>query len=223
MPSLLNSRNAISYPRSGDDILDLSGDANDGTLNNGPSFDEDSESLVFDGVDDSISTGITTQLEDFSVVVVFKNDSSAAWGRLVDKMYTTGFFISSYFASVGSGYVGAGIIEPTSPHGQALPYNTSKHNYFVVTRSGTTHTIYLNGSGTSSSKVGSSANLSSTTMAIGSWFDGRGSQIYTGEISQVLLYSKALTTAEIDQNYYKGSIVTDDLKFSLNPNNLVSF
>jgi len=60
-------------------------------------------------------------------------------------------------------------------------------------------------------------------MAIGSWFDGRGSQIYTGEISQVLLYSKALTTAEINQNYYQGSIVTDNLKFSLNPSNLVSF
>ena len=60
-------------------------------------------------------------------------------------------------------------------------------------------------------------------MAIGSWFDGRGSQIYTGEISQVLLYSKALTTAEIDQNYYKGSIVTDDLVGAFDPSNLVSY
>ena len=219
----IDSRDAISYPRSKSDILDLSGEGNDGTLINGPSFDEDSEALVFDGIDDYISTNFTSQLGDLSVVVVFKNDSSVAWGRLVDKSYSTGFFISSYFATFGSGYVGAGIIEPSSPHGQALQYNTSKHNYFVVTRSGTTHTIYLNGSGTSSSKVGSSANISSTAMAIGSWFDGRSSQIYTGEISQVSLYSKALTTAEIDQNYYQGSITTTNLVGAFDPSNLVSY
>jgi hypothetical protein len=89
---------------------------------------------TFDGTDDEINTGITTQLVDFSCVVIFKNNSSAAWGRLVDKQYTTGFFISSYFATGGSGYVGAGIIEPSSPHGQSLQYDTSKYNYFVVTK-----------------------------------------------------------------------------------------
>ena len=212
-----------SYPRSGIDLYDLSGVAEPSILFNGPSFDENAGALVFDGVDDSVSTGITTQLDDFSVVVVFKNNNSVAWGRLVDKSYSTGFFISSYFATFGNGYVGAGIIEPSSPHGQALPYDQNKYNYFVVTRSGTTHTIYLNGSGTSSSKVGSSANISSTAMAIGSWFDGRGSQIYTGEISQVSLYNKALTTSEIDQNYYQAPIVTNGLTFAVDAGNLVSF
>ena len=96
----IDSRNAVSYPRSGNDILDLSGDANDGTLNNGPSFDENSESLVFDGVDDEVNTSDSAQLGDFTVTVVFKNNSSAAWGRLVDKGYQTGFFVSSYFLRV---------------------------------------------------------------------------------------------------------------------------
>ena len=100
---------------------------------------------TFDGTDDKISTGITTQLEDFSCVVVFKNNNSATWGRIVDKSYTTGFFISPRWNGNAS-HVGAGVIEPNAPHGQHLSYDNTKYNYFAVTRDGGTHTIYLNGS-----------------------------------------------------------------------------
>ena len=164
------------------------------------SFDSNAQ-LTFDGTDDEINTGITTQLTDFSCVVVFKNNNSAAWGRLVDKFYVNGFFISAYFASVGSGYVGAGIVEPNPPHGQALQYDTSKYNYFVVTRSGTTHTIYLNGSTNSASKTGSGAALSSAQMSIGAWYDTYNGQNYTGEIPVVKLYNRALSPKEIQQDF----------------------
>jgi hypothetical protein len=157
---------------------------------------------TFDGTDDEINTGITTQLTDFSCVVIFKDGGSAAWGRLVDKQYTTGFFISSYFATVGTNYVGAGVIEPNSPHGQALQYTTGKYNYFVLTRSGSTHTIYLNGSTNKLQKTnGSSATLSSTEMAIGAWNGSTATQRYTGEIPVVKLYNKELTAAEIQQDF----------------------
>ena len=157
---------------------------------------------TFDGTDDEINTGITTQLTDFSCVVIFKDGGSAAWGRLVDKQYTTGFFISSYFASVGNNYVGAGVREPSSPHGQALQYDDTKYNYFVVTRSGGTHTIYLNGSTNKVQKTnGDSSTLSSTEMAIGAWNGSTASQRYTGEIPVVKLYNKELTAAEIEQDF----------------------
>ena len=165
------------------------------------SFDSTGQ-LTFDGTDDEINTGITTQLTDFSCVVIFKDGGSAAWGRLVDKQYTNGFFISSYFLSVGTNYVGAGVIEPSSPHGQALQYTTGKYNYFVLTRSGSTHTIYLNGSTNKLQKTnGSSSTLSSTEMAIGAWNGSTNSQRYTGEIPVVKLYNKELTAAEIQQDF----------------------
>ena len=157
---------------------------------------------TFDGTDDEINTGITTQLNAFSCVVIFKDDGSASWGRLVDKQYTTGFFISSYFASVGNNYVGAGVREPNSPHGQALQYDDTKYNYFVLTRSGSTHTIYLNGSTNKLQKTnGDSSTLSSTEMAIGAWNGSTDSQRYTGEIPVVKLYNKELTAAEIQQDF----------------------
>jgi hypothetical protein len=179
-------------------LIDLTGTSTIDLTN--VSFDSDAQ-MIFDGTDDEINTGITTQLTDFSCEVVFKNDNSAAWGRLVDKAYTNGFFISSYFASYGAGYVGAGIIEPNSPHGQALQYDTSKYNYFVVTRSGTTHTIYLNGSANSLSKTGNSSALGTAEMAIGAWYDTYGSQRFTGEIPIVKLYNRALTAQEVQSNY----------------------
>ena len=157
---------------------------------------------TFDGTDDEINTGVTTQLTDFSCVVVFKNNSSTAWARIVDKSYSAGFFISSYFYSSGSGYVGAGIIEPSAPHGQALQYDTSKYNYFAVTRSGGTHTIYLNGSTNKLQKTnGNTSSTSGTEMAIGAWGGSSNSQRYTGEIPVVKLYNKELTAAEIEQDF----------------------
>jgi hypothetical protein len=179
-------------------LLDMTGNSTIDLSN--VSFNSNSQ-ITFDGTDDEINTGITTQLTDFSCEVVFKNDNSAAWGRLVDKAYTNGFFISSYFATYGVGYVGAGIIEPNSPHGQALQYDTSKYNHFVVTRSGTTHTIYLNGSTNSVSKTGSSAALGTAEMAIGAWHGSTSSQRHTGEIPVVRLYNRALTADEVQQNF----------------------
>jgi hypothetical protein len=157
---------------------------------------------TWDGTDDEINTGITTQLTDFSCVVIFKDGGSAVWGRLVDKQYTTGFFISSYFATGGNNYVGAGVIEPSPPHGQSMLYDDTKYNYFVLTRSGATHTIYLNGSTNKVQKTnGNSSALSSTEMAIGAWNGSTNSQRYTGEIPVVKLYNKELTAAEIEQDF----------------------
>ena len=180
-------------------LIDLKRTANIDVSN--VSFDSTGQP-TWDGTDDEINTGITTQLTDFSCVVVFKNNSSTTWGRLVDKQYTTGFFISAYYGSYGSGYVGGGVIEPSSPHGQALQYDTSKYNYFVLTRRGGTHTIYLNGSTNKLQKTnGSSSTLSSTEMAIGAWNGSTNSQRYTGEIPIVKLYNKELTAAEVQQDF----------------------
>ena len=196
----VDAASARSYPGSGTTATDLAG-TNTITLDNGVGFSStNGGTFVFDGIDDEINTNLTTQYTDFSCVVIFKNNNTVAWGRLVDKSYSTGFFISAYFGT-GLGYVGAGIIEPSNPHGQSLQYDTSVYNYFVVTRSGTTHTIYLNGSGTSASKTGSGSAISATAMAIGSWSGSGTSQRFTGEIPVVKTYNRALTAAEVDQDF----------------------
>jgi hypothetical protein len=54
----LDAANTKSYIGSGTTWKDLSGNSNDGTLTNEPTFDSgNSGSIVFDGVDDFVTTG----------------------------------------------------------------------------------------------------------------------------------------------------------------------
>jgi len=55
----LNAADSQSYPGTGTTWFDLSGNGNDGTLTNGPTFDSGNKgSIVFDGVNDRITTPI---------------------------------------------------------------------------------------------------------------------------------------------------------------------
>ena len=54
----LDAANRRSYPGSGNSWLDLSGNGNNGTLTNGPTYSSaNGGSLVFDGVDDYVNCG----------------------------------------------------------------------------------------------------------------------------------------------------------------------
>ena len=56
--------------------------------------------------------------------------------------------------------------------------------------------------------------------------DGRSSATWyplDGAVSNVQIYNKKLTSAEISQNYYNGPIVTDNLVLSVDAGNLVSY
>lgn len=155
---------------------------------------------TFDGIDDVIRTTYAPQLGNFTICVVFKDEGSMSWGRIVDKSYTNGVFISSQFASGGVNYIGAGIIEPNPPYGQSLPYTSGKYHFFTVVRSGTTHKIYLDGITQTLSKTGSSALLSTTAFAFGSW-SAYNNQLFKGKLPIVKIYNKALSDTDVLQNY----------------------
>jgi hypothetical protein len=201
---------------------DLSNSNNNGTLANGTSFNSKG-SITFDGVDDEVNTSYTAQLNDFTTTVLFKDGGTAAWGRMVDKGYTDGFFISNHFATYGAGYVGCGIIEPSPPHGVALQYDTGRWHSFTSVRSGTNQTIYLDGVLNNATRSVSAATLNATTVSIGAWSGATDSQRFTGNISKVLMYNRALTTTEISQNYHGAPIVTNGLTFAVDAGNLVSY
>ena len=69
-------------------MIDISGEANNGTLTNGPTFNSTGW-IEFDGVDDRISVGNPTSLNfvtDVSCEVVFKRNSNAVTNlRLLSK------------------------------------------------------------------------------------------------------------------------------------------
>ena len=54
----LDAANSTSYPKSGTTWYDLSGNANTGTLTNGPTYNSNNlGNIVFDGTDDNIQLG----------------------------------------------------------------------------------------------------------------------------------------------------------------------
>ena len=195
---ILDAGTPRSYSGTGTTWSDLSGNGNNGTLINGVSVAN--KELVFDGVDDKVTTSYAPQFGNFTVCLVFKDTGSGQWGRIVDKGYQSGFFISSYFATSGANYIGCGIIEPNPPHGHALPYSPGNYHFFASVRNGTSHTIYLDGVQQTSNRTVSSALLNTQTISFGTWNVGT-TQPYKGNLPFVQIYDRALTVGEIEKNY----------------------
>jgi hypothetical protein len=63
----------------------------------------------------------------------------------------------------------------------------------------------------------------SYTTAGGNQYLGRGDNMWKGNIARWMIYNKALSQAEIFQNYYQGNIVTDNLSYIWDAGNLISY
>ena len=197
----LDAAKKDSYPGSGNAWRDISGLQNNATLINGPTFNSNNGgSIVFDGVDDVAQTSYGPRLNDFTVVAWFRSVGvTTNYNRIVDKDYIGGLWIGRNASNPNSW--GGGVLESGSPFGRYITLNDNQWHMIVSRREGTTHTIY--GDGITNSVSGSvlSNPLSNTSFAFGAWSGNSTSQRLTGNISQVLIYNRALTPSEILQNY----------------------
>ena len=199
----LDAGNDVSYPGSGNKWFDLSNNGNTGTLVNGVGYSaSNGGALSFDGSDDYVSLGtkniITT---DFSVNMWVKvtaatkevfffsfgyNDSSSA---LMFKHPDINILYIIYSNS-GTTTQYASSFEIT----QNVLYN------ITWTRNGSNNILYINGFDIYS--FSNSTILSSCIYDIG-WASSRNktTAYYQGNIYTTSLYNRALTAAEVSQNY----------------------
>jgi hypothetical protein len=194
----LDAGNTRSYPRSGTAWTDLSGNANNGTLTNGPTYNaSNGGSIVFDGVDDYVSlpAGLLSGTSDFTINQWVKSSSVGNAGTTFAN-YPSGNLQMLY----GNQYVGVYLGTPvyacsTTP----CVHYTSSWCMITALRSGTSVQFYRNGiliaSGTTSNSVGTGA----ATFRLGT--NTSTAERYTGNISINQVYSRALSVAEIAQNY----------------------
>jgi hypothetical protein len=194
----LDASNPSSYSGTGTTWTDLSGSGNNGTLTNGATFSSTAGgTLVFDGIDDRVQTSFNPTFTDFTVCVWYKDNGSSTYGRLVDNNYINGFWMGRDGTTPNQW--GGGIKESGSPFGIYLTLPDSQWHFLISVRSGTTHTIYGDGITNKISNTVSAAALSGTSISIGEWSGGGTGQIFKGSIPQVLVYSRAITEAEIMQ------------------------
>lgn len=199
----VDAADANSYPGSGTTWKDWSGNGNDGTLVNGPTFDSgNGGSIVFDGSDDYVGLsdfGLPTT--SFSCMCVFKFDTTTNGNTLFNLNY-------SY---PNSGYLirqisGGNIIVFTDNGTETSIQSTSTINnnqiyHLTITQNSGTCTIYLNGIqdkqvSLADPVLNSSAETSLARRgapSIGAYLNGN---IYTSKI-----YNRALSPTEISQNY----------------------
>ena len=210
-----------SYPRSGTTLYDLSGNAKNGTLTNSPTFNSNGY-MDLDGVDDFISIDTYTFGNGNWTVSMVVNADNITVSNLLSN--TSGGPVTNAFGFASSkihyrNYDGAW---QTHNGNTTLStgrwYNLTWVNYAGDQASTGTMKMYVDGVA-DSSEFNSYATNGGPCNAIGSnWFSK-----FNGRIANTKFYTKSLTDAEILQNYYKGSLVTDNLVFAADAGNLVSY
>jgi hypothetical protein len=204
--------NLSSYSGSGTTINDLSGNGLNGTMSNisftSPYFSYngsssqvsvDDNSLLEPGSGDWTMEVWVNQSVSGNDVVLGKFDPG---GLTVDVSYSIRTTVTTYYAQMGSG----------SGSGSALFVNSTNYvgtidswsQIVYVFKNGATKTLqtFANGSsvGTVNHSLSSILNNSSN-LYIGSYNDGEYPQWFEGKVGVVRLYSSALTSSEVLQNY----------------------
>ena len=221
----LDAANARSYPRSGTTWFDRSGNGNDGTLVNGPTFNSSNfGSLSFDGTDDYVTLGtqINSDITTTDVTISFWAyiDSTAA-DEVFVSMETLNInipLIIWYDAIVsskdntGTNDVGGGstnaitvmVTDASSEKRFATSNNalsaTTWYNIAVVLDV-TNNAFYTYINGVEEAKWVSNNTSGGIKSTTNDFRIGGGSPYLDGRISNFLVYTKALTAAEVQQNY----------------------
>jgi hypothetical protein len=193
-----------SYPTTSSTWYDISGNANNGTLTNGPTFSSaNSGSIVFDGTNDYADNINFTNANTSSGTICgwVYPDSNGNNDQMVINIggtFTYGgtrviriYFNKWSFATYGGDTEDWNYINDVT-------FNTWSH--VVGVWSGTSLNFYLNTVGYSAIRTGVVTPVGSVFRAgISAW--NINDRPFKGKISSVQIYNRALTAAEITQNY----------------------
>ena len=193
----LDAGNIKSYPGSGTNWSDLIGSGNNGTLTNGPTYSSTSGgSIVFDGGNANVSIGTN----GFSFGI--SPGTLSAWAKTNDR-YSTRTIISYGNATTnGARFLGIGASNfYFSGYGSSISASgVSTDTWFnlVGVYDGTNASMYVNGA-LVAGPTARSWNTVANNAGIGK--NVSNSEYWSGDVAQVQIYNKALSAAEIQQNY----------------------
>jgi len=199
-----------SYRGSGTTWTDVSGNNNNGTLTNGPTFSAaNMGSIVFDGTNDYVAINNSTSLQvadTFTVCAWIKaSNLSARYGIFSTRANNT---TGCWQFEVGTGSGGSGRILITGigtwmaeSVNDVITANTWYQICVVKVNNATQGaSLYVNGqlvsnSGTAAYTISNNSDEKRIGIGTGS------AQYFPGNIALVSLYNRALSNSEISQNY----------------------
>jgi hypothetical protein len=199
----LDAAKVASYPGTGTTWYDISGNNNNGTLTNGPTFSGIGKqaSIVFDGVDDYVNLGVfQTLINNFTINLWCRITKTTAGNIL-------GFYnINPPFNGWGLGFsqnpLDGGKLnfwDGTSWKNSNIDVTDSVlRNITVVINNTTLLSFYINGV-FSTSIQGDTIPTFTGNKAIGARNDGLGAM--GGSINTITIYNRALSADEVSQNF----------------------
>lgn len=224
----------MSYPQTNTTWYDISGNAINGTLINGPTFDSVG-AISFDGASDKVeclSTSLLNLSSTLSLeILMYPTSLNQNSGVLCKWTDGGGLTDNSYLFYLGqdatNSRYGFAIRQSNNTSRLLLPtteYSINTWTHIVCTADGSTMRIYKNGVVDSTTQTyDGTIRTSAKKLVVGTLREEDSVYNYTGKIAFARVYNRALTQAEVTQNYYQGNIVTDGLVMALDAGNLVSY
>jgi len=194
----LDAANTRSYPGSGNTVYDLSGSGNTSALTNGPTYlSSNLGAFVLDGSNDYIlvnsQANILSKTAYTKIAFIYISNFST-----VNNIISGGFSGQHAFWMFGTDKLNAGHNGSWNTVVGATSISLNTWYFAAVTYSDSTGwKLYLNGreDGTSASTTTFTGNQE---IVIGAY---SSSNNFTGRISNIQVYNRALTSTEIFQNY----------------------
>ena len=229
----VDANQPTSYPQTGNSWYDLSGKGINGTLINGSSWDSVG-AISFDGVDDYVNLGSGNN------ILPLPSHSLEAWVKspgLGSGMSTGAIFGITYglIVQIGSSGELTYYAYTTDGASQVLLFGINstgvnlfdnKWHHVICTRDSSNVNIYIDGNLNTTSGNGGSWSGTNVWSAMDCWIGNNPNNIYyyyKGLINSSKIYKRALSLAEVKQNYYQAPIVTDGLVLAVDAGNLVSY
>ena len=203
----LDASNIRSYPGSGTTWSDLSGNGNNGTLTNGPTFSAGNlGSIVFDGTNDYVDIPYNPQFNFstgvFTVEIWVNFSSVAATTTLINTWYTqtTGWIVGLF-----SGKLYVGLSGDDLDIGGTTTILTNTWYQITLVGRPSSYKLYLNGNQEGSTYTGATSLSVTGNLRLGVLYFAAVSQFYNwfnGRMSLARIYdNRELTASEILQNY----------------------
>jgi hypothetical protein len=169
-------------------------------------------SLALDGTDDRMECGDVSGLNSvtaFSVSVWFRTNTSATM-YILSGVGTGGNFYDGFNLYLSSGNpffsVGDGGSSYDGANNTSANLIDDSWHHVVAVMNGSTYTVYVDGSATGSTAIGTTtiSTTPSTTgddFKIGARFDDNNTYAFNGYVDDVALFNRALTSSEVSDIY----------------------
>ena len=199
----LDAAKKDSYPGTGTSWRDISGNVNNGTLTNGPTFNSSNGgSIVFDGTNDYVTCGNLTVLQTTVGTIsawVYPTSGNNSYRGVLVKQNAWGLFLfDNNFITYDWGN--------NQKRDTSVILNNNTWYYVNMTFTETIGTpsnnaiLYINGTAVLTTTVRNS-NIGNQNVVLGTGSSTPNGQEFFGRIANAQIYNRVLSSSEITQNY----------------------